>query len=1381
MKRIIIFIFFILEFPYFLQEVLSEGENPITLNIQNLNLLIWDNNSIIYNPSGTAIYNNIFNPTNISFFENYNNKNISKLNDTSFIVTGISNNNLYFQIFNISNNQTSNITTIKNLHISSSNYNLGLLSNSQFIISYFNNQNYYSLIISLSGTINNNISIGSYQNAPFGKIKCLGYSSSEIICLYLHNSNSILKLISIDNSNSNITYNISNTLLPNFNVNRNNKKIYVCYHEGINLYCDILFANNSRFNFIKKKLFINLVYKVSSGTANNEVSAFPEILFFNNIVFIIYEEKSDNRYNFVVNFYFEDLDYLLNQILITFTSLISDYSFIITNQYIILEYENSNSINYQTTKIIECNNKNIKLSSNNPSQTFNLYNNNNCTIYNTNSNFTISIENEGDIYPKNNFFCNKNIIISYQNISDSFDYYFSISNSTRGNNFSLICNISVFSCYKSCGDCYTNSTGNNNIHNCRSCATNFYPYCNNSLNCYDNTNFPFGYYLNSTNQCFDKCDLSCKNCTNSTSCDQCNDNYFKKTNETNGLCYKNPLSNYYLTEESTFSPCNNKCNKCFGNEIYECTNCITNYTIYNYFSNRCVYNVDNCSKWYLNLTELVCVNSCSDIYEYTVENSNQCVSKREEIFNINATVQDESQNTLYYKFEMDKKFYLECPNGTNRSNTECIIMNNTNYGNKDMIIFNVLNNDEYFVNYTININQIQKYIEHRQNYSNNYNTSVDLVELFKCKDFQFAIFRYTNEGNSNITDFFRIHNLIIVNYTNIFIDKRNLDSGSEIIIVQSDALRINDYTNQTEYLVYLVNEGINSINNIDISSDKNVNIYYPLRNINENISNIINISKKGIDISDINSPFYNDICYNFTNEDKKDVTIEDRRKYYFLNINFCENNCKLISVDFMKFESNCDCKVKEKYSKIIISTIQNNNTELKKVNNINSLKCIKQLITRKNLPSNYAFWFCIILLIMLITNILWSAKVGIKKFKKYYIKIIEIKENIQIQKQNNNNIKNESINIYQHPNPPKKKVNIDISNTTIEQEDKVSEIKYDNFMLKEDVEPIYNNYMAKKEDILLNFNTDNNNNENKKTENEDENKNKKNVLSESSKDDNIYNKKQLFLKNSISNKRNISEEKQSNSEREKIINSFEKSIKDEAIDDRINLKKSNNLLNDDLNYKNLIKDEDDIFNKNKNMSFISILCRYFRKKEILLFPLTNAKKYIPFYISFSIFLLSINYIFLIYCFFFTTKNVHERFLNKGNLGIIYVLKKEIFNCILTGFISLIIKNLFNKFLIFLFFRINKKKVSKEKLKSFINYTKLKVFLFYFIVIILFIFSSYINICYGGVFKNSIKGLLFGSLFSYIISFILCFLLCLLFVIFRKIGCKFIWKICRLLY
>ena len=105
------FYFFLLEFPFYLQQMneISEGdsENPITLNIQSLNFFIQDNNLIIYNPSSSIIYNTLFFPTIISFFQNYGNKKITKLNDTSFIVTGIKKSNLYYQIFNIGNNQTS--------------------------------------------------------------------------------------------------------------------------------------------------------------------------------------------------------------------------------------------------------------------------------------------------------------------------------------------------------------------------------------------------------------------------------------------------------------------------------------------------------------------------------------------------------------------------------------------------------------------------------------------------------------------------------------------------------------------------------------------------------------------------------------------------------------------------------------------------------------------------------------------------------------------------------------------------------------------------------------------------------------------------------------------------------------------------------------------------------------------------------------------------------------------------------------------------------------------------------------------------------------------------------------------------------------------------
>ena len=79
-----------------------------------------------------------------------------------------------------------------------------------------------------------------------------------------------------------------------------------------------------------------MVYKVGFGTANNKVPAFPEIIFFSNIVFKFYEENSDHRYNYIINYYFEDLDYVINQFSMTsFTSLISYYSFIITDKNII--------------------------------------------------------------------------------------------------------------------------------------------------------------------------------------------------------------------------------------------------------------------------------------------------------------------------------------------------------------------------------------------------------------------------------------------------------------------------------------------------------------------------------------------------------------------------------------------------------------------------------------------------------------------------------------------------------------------------------------------------------------------------------------------------------------------------------------------------------------------------------------------------------------------------------------------------------------------------------------------------------------------------------------------------------------------------------------
>ena len=213
-----------------------------------------DNNSFFFSPlwSGTLI------ETNLSFPLQYSNKNISKLNDSSFIITGYKNNALYFQIFNLSEQNINNLTNVINTGIRIPNYNLGYFSSNQFLISYPNGGNYYCTLFSINGMSLNNFTIDNYENAPFEYIKCLGYSSNGIVCLYLKNLYIVLKLFSLNTPNNAIIYNITNASLPDFNINHNNK-IYLCYHIDINLYCDVIYVKNNIFNFEK----INIPYKFS--------------------------------------------------------------------------------------------------------------------------------------------------------------------------------------------------------------------------------------------------------------------------------------------------------------------------------------------------------------------------------------------------------------------------------------------------------------------------------------------------------------------------------------------------------------------------------------------------------------------------------------------------------------------------------------------------------------------------------------------------------------------------------------------------------------------------------------------------------------------------------------------------------------------------------------------------------------------------------------------------------------------------------------------------------------------------------------------------------------------------------------------------------------
>ena len=79
---------------------------------------------------------------------------------------------------------------------------------------------------------------------------------------------------------------------------------------------------------------------------------------------------------------------------------------------------------------------------------------------------------------------------------------------------------------------------------------------------------------------------------------------------------------------------------------------------------------------------------------------------------------------------------------------------------------------------------------------------------------------------------------------------------------------------------------------------------------------------------------------------------------------------------------------------------------------------------------------------------------------------------------------------------------------------------------------------------------------------------------------------------------------------------------------------------------------------------------------------------------------------------------------------------------------------------------------QNKRSKFLKIYKIKLIIYFTLIMILSILFSYICICYAGVFSNSISAFLLGFLFSFITSVIICALFCLIIVVIYRIGKKF---------
>ena len=188
-----------------------------------------------------------------------------------------------------------------------------------------------------------------------------------------------------------------------------------------------------------------------------------------------------------------------------------------------------------------------------------------------------------------------------------------------------------------------------------------------------------------------------------------------------------------------------------------------------------------------------------------------------------------------------------------------------------------------------------------------------------------------------------------------------------LIIVIVDRKILNNPV--TYYSFYHPKSGL-KLNAETICRDETIVVVENLRNVldkNDSFYDTQNsLTSQGINIFDINHPFYTDICYDFDNPLKKDIPLNDRIKDIFPNASLCDEGCQYKGIDLADMTATCDCKFND---------IANNNLikdneilesafgevfELINSSNILVFKCIKNMFT--HFSRSFGGWISVVLI-----------------------------------------------------------------------------------------------------------------------------------------------------------------------------------------------------------------------------------------------------------------------------------------------------------------------------------------------------------------------------------------------------------------------------------
>ena len=473
-------------------------------------------------------------------------------------------------------------------------------------------------------------------------------------------------------------------------------------------------------------------------------------------------------------------------------------------------------------------------------------------------------------------------------------------------------------------------------------------------------------------KCSEKC-LECNAESNALNlCVSCNEALgYKKVNYTLVLtkfldCLKKEdphLKKFYYNETlDEYRPCYKTCKKCLkaGNaETQNCLECETNYMLRpgDNPHNNCVayseYYYINSYNQYKSMNTFVCPEEA----KYMVTEKKYCIY--------------DCKQDKEYKYLYSGQCLKNCPSHTKNTSFICTENPNTGY-----LSTNVL--------YDNNLTSVDNYVK---TFISEFGYSPKHATLYNNENYNILLYRSPNIINDlslkmTKVDFKDCYEKV----------KQEYGINEDLVITVVDKKNVNNPTSYYSFFHPKTGEKLDAEN---ICKEETIVVKENLNTIlNENDTKYelqSSLTDQGINIFDVNDPFYTYLCFDFENPKKRDIPLKDRIKNVFPNITLCNDGCQLDGLNLEDMTATCNCKfnditnnelIKEN---AVLDSMVGEIFDLINSSNIFVVKCYKYIFKHFKNSIGGILTSCIIA-----SNLILTAMFFMKQFSKISEYIISL-------------------------------------------------------------------------------------------------------------------------------------------------------------------------------------------------------------------------------------------------------------------------------------------------------------------------------------------------------------------------------------------------------